>query len=53
MNKQDAVKKYIIPNYWILILGLGGFILGIILISNSMYDIGSVSYTHLTLPTKA
>lgn len=50
MNKQDAVKKYIIPNYWILILGLGGFILGIILISNSMYDIGFPTWVLSYIP---
>lgn len=40
MNTKGAVKKYIIPNYWVLIVGLVGFILGIILVSNSLYDIG-------------
>lgn len=50
MNKQSAVKKYIIPNYWILILGLGGFILGMILISNSMEDIGVLTWALSLIP---
>lgn len=41
MSKQGAVKKYICPNWWVLIVGVGGFLLGIILTSfDSLYQIG-------------
>lgn len=49
MNKQGTVKKYIIPNYWVLIVGLGGFILGPTLISVGGEKFNGVASTILML----
>ena len=49
MNKQGAVKKYIIPNYWVLVVGVGGFILGLTLISIGGEALYGIAFSILML----
>lgn len=49
MKKQGSVKKYIMPNYWVLIVGVCGFTLGIALISIGGEAMFGIAYTILML----
>lgn len=49
MKTQNAVKKYIIPNYWVLIVGAAGFVLGFTLLSVGGESLNGIASSILTL----